>query len=30
MKRWQITLTVVLGSLVALFGVGFVMCNFVF
>jgi len=30
MKKWQITLTIVLSSLLLLFGVGFVMCNFVF
>ena len=30
MKKWQITLTIVGGSLVLLFAVGFVMCNFIY
>jgi len=30
MKKWQITLTVVLSSLVLLFGVGFVFCELVY
>ena len=30
MKKWQITLTVVLGSLFLLFAVGFTLCEFVY
>ena len=30
MKKWQITLIIIGGSLVLLFAVGFVMCNFIF
>jgi hypothetical protein len=30
MKKWQIALTVVLGSFLLLFVTGFVICNFVF
>jgi hypothetical protein len=30
MKKWQITLIIIGGSLVLLFAVGFVMCNFLF
>jgi hypothetical protein len=30
MKKWQIALTAVLGTLLVLFAIGFVMCNFVF
>jgi len=30
MKKWQITLTIVLGAVLVVFAVGFVMCNFIF
>ena len=30
MKKWQIALSIVLGSVLFLFGVGFIMCNFIF
>jgi hypothetical protein len=30
MKKWQITLTVGLGSLLLLFAVGFVFCNLIY
>ena len=30
MKKWQRTLTIVLGSMLVLLGVGFVICTFVF
>jgi len=30
MKKWQIALSIVLGSVLLLFGVGFIMCNFIF
>lgn len=30
MKKWQITLSAILGSLLLIFAIGFVMCNFIF
>ena len=30
MKKWQMTMTIVLGSLLVVFAVGFVICEFIF
>jgi uncharacterized membrane protein affecting hemolysin expression len=30
MKKWQIKMTIVLGSLLLVFAIGFVLCNFIY
>lgn len=30
MRKWQIVLSIILGSMFVLLGIGFVMCNYVY